>query len=552
MDSPFLLFSVLFGLAVVGGLIMRMVRLPTLLGYVLVGLLFGRLTVGNQTMESLILLLSSAGVMLLLFLVGLEMNVSIVRELGKRVLIVGLGQLVISFAVFGLILFGLGYGGTTLFVMALALAFSSTIVVIRILSERHELETTHGKMVVGVLLVQDLAAIALLLLMSDGVSSLGLLLTKSVVLILLSIFISVRVMPVVMHKLAKSTDELVLFSLAWCFVVAALVSTKTIGLSLEVGGFLAGLALSGSFEHLHIVNKIKPIRDFFLTLFFVSLGLSLKLDVRVLTSALVLTLAILLFKPLIVWFLMRAVGYKQKAAFTSGLMMGQVSEFSFIVLALVSRFGYVSELRIAELSMAGIISIVLSNILISKDQAIYKVIRPILNLIYKDRGEPESVASTLKDHIILFGCHRMGQSVLVNLEKQGELTVIVDHDPEVVEKLRGLGKTVFFGDVTDVDCLSQIGLSSAKMVISTVRDTKDSLLLLSEMKKRRLSIPVVVDAESREDASDLYLAGAAYVIFPHFVSGLHLGDIIRRKLTSKEDFLIFKNKQEEAMNGTYV
>ncbi len=551
MDNIFLFFSLIFGLAVLAGLVMQALRLPTFLGYVLVGLVFGWLAVGSKTSADLLSLLSSAGVMLLLFLVGLEMNIATIKELGKRVVVIGLGQLLVSFLIFGLILVGFGFSGTVLLVCALALAFSSTIIVVRLLSEKRELETTHGRVVVAVLLIQDLAAISLLLVMGEKPSSVGLLLVKTGVLILTSVLISKRVMPALLHKLAKSADELILFSLAWCFIVAALVSSKFIGLSLEVGGFLAGLALSGSFEHLHIVNKVKPIRDFFLTVFFISLGLSIKLDARSILPAIYLALAVLVFKPLVVWLLMRLVGYRQKAAFISGLLIGQTSEFSFIVIGLVARWGYLAERQIGVISMAGILSMVVSSYLITRSDSIYKVIRPVLNIIWRDRGEAAEVSVSYADHVVLFGCHRMGASVLSNLEKKGETVVVVDHDPDVVEKLRALGKTVFYGDVTDTEAYNAIGLAKAKLIISTVKDIKDSLQLLLELKRRKLTVPVVVDAETREEADDLYKAGAAYAVFPHFVGGMHLGDLIKHGHINKEDLLSYKINQEEALKGTY-
>lgn len=553
MSSPFFIFSLVFGLAVCAGLVARALRQPVFLGHVLVGLAVGYwgFTRGGEV-NRLLEVLSSAGVMLLLFLVGLEMNVTEVRKMGERALLTGLGQILITTVLFGLFLTRLGLNWSSGLFLGAALSFSSTIIVVKLLSEKHDLMSLSGKMAVALLLIQDLAAIVLLIILGGGLSGgLVVLSVKILMLVGLTLLMSRKVMPRILHRLARSMDELILFSLAWCFVLAAVIASPLLGLSLEIGGFLAGVALSGSFEHVQIATKIKPIRDFFLTIFFVGLGLNIRLNSSIVLMALLLSVAVIVVKPIVVWLLMRLFGYKQRVSFNTGLMMGQISEFSFIMVGVGAKTGFLSGNNISLVSSVGLITMVVSGYLIIDKEKVFRVLKPVLDFVWRDYSGLGPVSEELVDHIVLFGCHRMGRSVLMHLLKSSEKILIVDFDPEVVARLKDEGLNVIYADAADVEIYDRLNLSKAKMVISTLRDVKDSLVMLAEFKRRRLKVSVVVDAESVEDARRLYQAGATYVIFPHFVGGLYLGDLVRKGVCEKEDFESYRKHQQEVMTGVY-
>lgn len=536
-------------------MVARVFRQPAFLGHVLIGLLvgyFGLLHGGE--ISRFLELLSSAGVMLLLFLVGLEMNLFEVKKMGEKAFLTGLGQIVLTMAVFTLILTRFNINFNISLFLSAALAFSSTIIVVKLLSEKHDLESLPGKMAVALLLIQDLAAIIILLIFSGGTGQgLLVLLVKILLLVGLTILMAKKVMPKLLHRVSKSMDELILFSLAWCFVLASVIASPLLGLSLEIGGFLAGLALSGSFEHIHIATKIKPIRDFFLTIFFVGLGLNLRLDRSVVFAALLLSAAVIVLKPLIVWFLMRLFEYKQRVAFNTGLLFGQISEFSFIMVGVGNKMGFLNSGMLSLISLVGLITMVVSGYLIIDNEKVYHYLKPLLNLVWKDRSTGEEAEKEAKeDHIVLFGCHRMGRSILMHLSKNREKMLIVDFDPEAVDRLRNEGWEVIYADASDVELYDRLNLAKAKMVISTLKDINDNLIMLSELKKRRIKASVVMDAESVEDAEKLYQAGATYVIFPHFVGGLHLGDLVKRGVSDKEDFESYRKYQQEVMAGVYA
>ncbi|OGD72001.1 hypothetical protein A3A84_02425 [Candidatus Collierbacteria bacterium RIFCSPLOWO2_01_FULL_50_23] len=555
MDNPFLIFSFVFGLAVCAGMVARIFHQPAFLGHVLVGLLVGYwgLLRGGE-INRFLEMLSSAGVMLLLFLVGLEMNVAEVKKMGEKALLIGFSQIVFTIAIFSLLLKLMGISLNLSLFLAAALTFSSTIIVVKLLSEKHDLESLAGKVAVALLLIQDLAAIVILLVLGRGEGNDPMTLSvKVLVLAGLTILMARRVMPKLLHKVARSMDELILFSLAWCFVLASLIASPVIGLSLEIGGFLAGLALSGSFEHSHIATKIKPIRDFFLTIFFVGLGLNLRLDFSIVITAIYLSLAVIFLKPIIIWFLMRCLGYKQRVAFNTGILFGQISEFSFIMVGIGNKVGLLNGSELSLVSLVGLITMVVSGYLILDNESVYRLMKPLLRFFWKDNlsGEDE-VKKVIGDRIVLFGCHRMGRSLLRHLAKNKQKMLIVDFDPEAVSRLTSEGYEVIYADASDTEMYDRLNLTKAKMVISTLRDIKDNLIMLSELKRRRLRASVVMDAESVEDAQKLYAAGATYVIFPHFVGGLHLGDLIRKGVCEKEDFESYRKYQQEEMTGVYV
>lgn len=554
MNSPFIVFSLIFGLAVCAGMVARAFKQPAFLGHVLVGAVVGYLGIARGgEVGRLLDIMSSAGVMLLLFLVGLEMDITGVRKIGEKIVVVGIGQILITGGIFSLLAWQTGISISAGLFLGVSIALSSTIIVIKLLSEKHDLDSLPGRIAVALLLIQDLAAIIMLIVFSKSSSSGFLdLIMKVVVLILFSGLMAKKIMPKILHNLARSMDELILFSLAWCFVLAALVASPIFDLSLEIGGFLAGLALSGSFEHVHIATKIKPIRDFFLSIFFVGLGLNMRFDQSVIMAAFYLSVVVIVAKPMVVWILLRLNNFKQRVAFNTAILFGQISEFSFIMVGLGFRADLVSQSWVSLISLVGMLTMVVSGYLIIDKEKVFQFLKPCLDLLWKDNRDREAGEEIeISDHVILFGCHRMGKSILMHLVAH-EKILVVDFDPEVVSNLEGRGIRALYADASDIETYDRLNLAKAKMVISTLKDINDNLTMLFEMKKRKLKTSVVMDAESIEDARTLYEAGATYVIFPHFVGGLHLGDLVKNGVREKSDFEKYRKYQQEIMADVYA
>ncbi|MDD5710595.1 MAG: cation:proton antiporter [Candidatus Colwellbacteria bacterium] len=526
-------------LAVVFGFIAHAFRQPPIIGFILAGVTVGLLANPGSAAVGIMDGLAPIGLALLLFLVGLEMNMADLRHVGWPSLVVGLGQTVLIFIVGYFLVTALGFGGITAVYIAIALAFSSTIIVVKLLSEKKELNSLYGRIVVGSLLVEDFVAILTIVILaglrSDGAPLLSFIETlfKGGVLVGLILFTS-RFFPRLLDRIGRSPEMLYLFSIAWVLGVATL--TELVGLSVEIGGFLAGLALANSSEHFQIGARMRPVRDFFLILFFVSLGAGMLVEGATvpLGPALILSLFVLIGNPLIVMILMGLLGYRSRTSFLTGLTAAQISEFSLVIAALGLRLGHLDPDSTALVTLVGIVTIFLSSYLIIYGNQIYRLLKPVLRIFEFRRKlvEDTPIAGEYQNHIVLIGVHRTGYSILQTLIKAGAEFVAVDFDPVLVKSLRGKKVPVIYGDIADEEIQEVIGLRKAKAVISTVPDNQDNQIVLNTVKNINKKAKIILTANEKEDATRFYRDGASYVIQPHFVGGWELA----QALGNKSDF----------------
>lgn len=519
------------------GILFHVLRQPSIIGFIVAGLIIGSLGYLAQENIAVINNLASIGVALLLFIVGLEMNIKELRHIGKAAVLVGLGQIVFTFALGFLICSLLGFSNLISFYISIALTFSSTIVVVKLLSEKKDLRSLYGRIVLGALLIQDLVAILILLFLAGlhdtGTIGVGFAVTllKGAVFIAATALIS-PYLPKLLDLISRSRELLFLFSIAWALGVAALAGSKFVGLSIEVGGFLAGLSLAGSAENFQISSKLRPLRDFFLILFFVGLGTNMLLGIspELVSSAVALSLFVLIGNPLIILIIMGLMGYRARTSFLSGLTFAQISEFSFIIMVLGSRLGHLGVPEVSLVTLVGIITIFTSSYFIHYGDRFYEFMRPGLKFFQKKRGVVEEFVeeTNLKNHLVLVGAHRMGQAILRALSNSTRDFVALDFDPVIVKKLREHNLPVFYGDVTEEAVQESVGLDKAHVVISTVPDPKDNLVILETVRRRNPQTKIILTAESERDAEALYNEGADYVILPHFLGGRELVEIIDR------------------------
>ncbi len=556
MDVFLVNLMVVFALAVFLGIIFRLIGLPSLVGQVLAGFLVGFSgIIAGEEVESL-RFLGTLGVTLLLFLVGLEMNFTEIKRTGKTVIKIFLLQT----GLLGVILFAFSFWWLKLdlpasIMLAVALSFSSTIVVVKMLSESKDLGSFSGKISIGVLLLQDLLAIIVLALLPGfagglDASSLGMLMFKLSILFLTINVVGQFLITQLQKILVKTTEDMVLVSLVW-FSLCVYFSVNVLGLTPEIGGILAGISLSGSWGHFQIVSKVKTLRDIFLTVFFVILGLEIGVDkidwvlvVELIALATILKFAVVELSSYLA-------GLSGKAAFGISLNMTQLSEFSLIVLAFGVTAGLWDKTLVTGVTVAGLISMVTSTVLMHESASIYKFFSTLAPWLFKFGGREKTVASPLTDHVVLLGGDRTGRSILASLKKNGEKVLVVDFNPEVVNKLTDRGETAIFADVSDPDVVELTNMKEAKMIISTVKDLNDSLSLLSEIKQLKIAVPTIVDAETAYQAGELYKAGASYVIFPHFVSGLHLGQLMKKFEKDLSILKKYRSRQNETLKEIY-
>jgi Kef-type K+ transport system membrane component KefB len=515
------------------GIVAHWFRQPTILAYLATGVLvgfFGFFQLGDtETFR----LLSDLGIMFLLFLVGLEVNYDAVRLFGKTSVIIGIGQILVTF-LFGFgISYVLGFSPLAASYISIALTFSSTIVVIKLLGDKRELNSLYGRISIGFLLVQDIIAVVLLVALS-GISADGTIqlvpmvmaLVKGVVLFGVTLYLGRKFFPIVFDTIARSSELLFISSIAWVFLLAAVV--HRIGFSIEIAGFLAGVALANSSENFQIASRVRPLRDFFIVIFFVLLGASLVASYGAghNDAIVVLSLFVLIGNPLILLIIMGAMGYRRRTSFLAGITVAQISEFSLVLMARGLALGHIPESAVATVTAVGIVTMICSSYLIMHGDKIFDYIGKFLTVFERENAFEEGLLAEPKHkQIVLIGCHRIGQGIAWNLPKQHYL--VVDFDPEIYKKLSREGVDCLFGDIRDEEIFEKANIAEARLVISTSPSFEDNAALLGRIANLTTrKMKVIVRAETEAEAELLYGIGADYVLLPHLTSGNYLGKAI--------------------------
>jgi len=539
MTSIFSEVGAIIVVAAFCALLARLFKQPPLLGYIVAGIALGPLGFGLVHQSETLDAMRQIGIALLLFLVGLELDWSKARQQLHTASITALIQALGSFLAGIFLTAALGLPLLTGVYVGIILAFSSTVIVIKFLSESRDLNSLHGRLSVGILLVQDLIAIAALVLLNGitGNSSIGvtdqliLLVVKVAALLSLVWILSQYILPPLFARIARSTELLFMSSLAWCFCFAILM--KQFDFPLESGAFLAGLTLASLPYGLDIVNRLRSLRDFFVVIFFVSLGISLQVPGG---SYILLTTLFLLFtvlaKPIITFFCLTSHGYRSRTAFLTGLTQSQLSEFSLIIITIGISRGSISGELASALTFTAIISILISTVLLGARNSLFHWLKDLLHLAERKHRHNESFTAEMEErldnHIIIFGYHRMGYHILKKLHQLGHHVVVVDFNPDIIQKLRDQNIDCVYGDVEDEDIFEAIHLERASMVVSTIPHHEETTYLIQEVKKRKGNAKLIVTAHDIDNALHYYQVGADYVILPHLLGGEHVADLISR------------------------
>lgn len=546
MNIIFLEITLVLTLATVLGIAARALKQPPIIGYIATGVIVGPLGLLHLDNPGVIDALAQFGIAFLLFLVGMEMNLGELKHVGRSAVLIGLGQVFFTSVVgFGLATL-LGFGPLPAAYIGVTLTFSSTIIVIKLLSEKKALESLYGKLVVGVLLVQDFVALGVLIVLS-GLGGPGFdparlpaalvaAFAKGTGLLVFSLLMGKFVMPKLLHRLAGSQEILFLASLTWGLGLAALASLPTVGLTIEIGAFMAGVALSDSIEHFQIMSRVKALRDFFAVMFFIVLGSKLVLSgmgaLWLPTAA--FSLFVLIGNPLIVMLLMGALGYRSRTSFMAGVTVAQISEFSLIAVTLGHALGHIGQEVVSLVTAVGLVTIAVSSYMIVHSESIYEALAPLLKVfefgVHREKREP---GKKLKGHLVLIGCHRMGHNILHSLESLHKEFLVVDFNPDVIAKLHRRGLQAVYGDIADPDIQNLARLDTARAIVSTIPSAQDSAALLTRIKSANPKARIIVTAETEDEAVTLYERGADYVLLPHFVGGLQIARLIEEDRSMK-------------------
>lgn len=542
-QTIFVQLSLVLALAAAISAVMRLFRQPLIMGYIVTGILAGpsvfNLIHNHAAFESF----SQIGIALLLFIVGLGLNVSAITSLGKPVIFVALTNTgLVGGVSYGLALL-LGFKPEEAMIIAIGMLFSSTIVVIKALSDKKSISRLYGRIAVGITLVEDIMATFALLVvtaMSGGgttLSDVESLAMRGIGLALGLVFVGAFAMPRLSKFFASSQELLFMFALMWAFGTATLFEIS--GFSIEVGALFAGVTLASLPYALEVSNRLKPLRDFFLVLFFVGLGerLSLSSIGEAIIPALIFTAVVVIFKTFVIAGTLGRLSYTEQTSYKVAIHLSQISEFSVILAVFAQTSGLVGEHVTNLLTLTALITIGLSTYVMHYDDRIFRAIEKSLKFIERPNPKLESRASSAATYkLILFGYHKGGHEFINAFRDMRKRYVVVDYNPEVIEIMERQHINHVFGDATDYELLEEIGVHKAELVVSTITDLDTNLLLVRHVNQWNPDGVFICHANSYDHAAQLYEHGAAYVMLPHFIGSEQMSSFIRKNGSNKEAF----------------
>ncbi len=551
MNELFFELAIVIITAGLFSLLVHRLKQPLIIGYILTGIVVGPGLLGLTKSMDLLQTLSSIGIAFLLFIVGLNLNWRNIKEVGKLAVVLGLSQVLITGATGWLIARALTIEPVTAIFIGMTFAFSSTIIVVKMLSDKEDIDRLYGRIAVGMLIVQDLIAMVLLLGFSafvDGGSwtavvteSVG----KMIVVVGVLVLLAKYVVPHLFRYAAKSTELLFVLAIAWCFAVASALSM--LGFGIELGALLAGLSLAGTgFQH-EIEAKVRVLRDFFLLIFFIVLGTQLLTGNigALLLPAVVLSGFVMFGNPLIVLGIMRLMGYHPRTGFMVGTTVGQISEFTFIMLGAAVAADIVPQDALALATIVGLITIAGSTYLISYNERIFELLAktfPWLIPAVKDYDRRTTIPQ-----IVLIGYDRMGQKILPMVEDLTDNFVVVDYNPTVTEDLERRGINAVYGDASSEDLLKFVHADRTKLLISAIPDMEVNEDICDFLKRRRSTAAVILTVKSSEDAARCYALGATFVIVPTIMGGEHFANLLKKMKTAKGKWGSLGKKELESL-----
>ncbi|MFP4403569.1 MAG: cation:proton antiporter [Candidatus Woesearchaeota archaeon] len=541
----FLELSILITITTIIAILVKVLRQPLIIGYILTGVIAGPYLFNIIKSEDIISIFSEIGIALLLFIVGIHLNPRVIKEVGLVSLVTGVGQVLFTSIIGFFIGMALGLTVIESIFVSIAFAFSSTIVIMKLLTDKGDTEKLYGKIAIGFLIVQDFIAIFILMI----ITSLGgdftfanfafhTLLIGTILLILL-IFISIYVLPGLTKIIAKSQELLLLFSISWALALASLF--YYFGFSMEIGALLAGITLSMSPYRHEIGFKMRPIRDFFIVLFFIFLGFNMEFSNlhEYLLHIIVFSFFILIGNPLIVIILMGLLGYTKRNSFFAGLTVAQISEFSLIVVLMAINQNFLDEKVLSFITAILLITIAGSSYMIIYSNKIYPYISNFLSL-FERKGRKKDQHNLYEDNshdIILFGYDRIGFNLMESFKKIRSKFLIIDHNPEKIISLAKQKIDARYGDATDVELLNDINFKNSRMVVSTINDFESNLLITTKVRQINKNIIIIAVSHSIDNSIELYSKGATYVIMPHFLGGTHASTLIEKYMFDPDKFI---------------
>ena len=500
----------------------KLIRMPTIVGYILAGVVLGPLLKLIEIDDSLDLI-SELGIALLLFLVGLELSFEKIKDLGRVGLILGGCQVLLTAIGGTLVAYSIGFGLIEAIFLGGTVTFSSTVVVIKLLDQKGVMNRLYARISVALFLAQDIVVIGALTVLtgfggSEPLTPMEMAINFSqafggmALLLTLALIAARYLLPKPFAWAARAPDTVFIWALCWCFLVVML--AHQFHLSVEIGAFLAGIAIAQLPIHEDLHRRLHPLMAFFIAVFLVTLGIKMDLSSfsRVWPAALGLSAFVLLIKPLIVFNILARIRFSEYTAFQTAVATGQVSEFAFILLALGATTGLIGADIVALGGLVGIITIALSSYLIIHSEALYRLFARtgVLRIFRAKQEDDVEALRHRKAHSIVVGMNALGREIVQQLTQRGERVLAIDTDPN---KLEGLGTAdILIGNVEYQSVVEEIGLREAKIVVSAlqIEDTNHMLAY----RCRSAGVPCAIHAFDMSVVDDLLDLDTTYLMMP--------------------------------------
>lgn len=533
-DDVFVQVAAILVVSAAAGAVAIWLRLPLVIAYVAVGVVVGPSAADLVQPGGELELLAQLGIALLLFVVGLKLDVHVVRTLGPVALAAGGAQVALVAAGGFLLALALGLGATPALYVGIGVAFSSTIIVVKLLSDRHELDDLHGRLALGILIVQDLVVVVVMIAVtatgeaegSTAGALLGVVAKGAALLAVLAVLARYALTPL-LHRLARLPDLLVLFAIAWAVALGAI--GEEIGLGVEVGAFLGGVSLASTPYREAIGSRLVTIRDFLLLFFFIDLGSRIEpsLVLDHLAVAAVLSAFVLVVKPAVVMGLLGALRYRARVSLQTGLALAQISEFSLILGAVGLRLGHVDEETTSLLTVVALVTIAVSVYAYPYADALGTRFAGALAVFERRAPRPdEEHGAEVPPEVIVLGLGRYGAGVVEGLRQRDVAVLGVDFDPVALGQWADRGVDVIYADAEDPGLPHLLPLPERGWVVSTLRRVDANLALLHALAHHGYRGHVAVAAHQPADVVRLTRAGAHHVLMPYGSAARDVVDLI--------------------------
>lgn len=554
-------FGILFIIVVVLSYIAKLLRQPIIVGYIASGLFFSYLLSGNNTYVNEIKIMSELGITFLLFLMGLEFDLRNLKYLGKDIFFSTLLQTCVFFLFAFLIVNFFPFTVTEKIYLTILFLFGSTLLVAKWLEDKKELSMLSGKIIMGILIMQDFFAIVAITLLEvlkeSSVDKIILAPIQGLVLIAIAFILAKFVLNKLLKFANRYPELLFLFSLGVCFFFVVI--APFLGYSATIGAFIAGVTLANTIYKNDVSSKLKPLINFFNMLFFVGLGFQINLGLQKEHLVLIGIFILLCFtlKPFITYLTLRYRGYDKKTSFISGINLSQLSEFGIIIIAGGMLSGAIGNTLGSISIISVILSMIISSYFIKNDKKIYSFFEKTLSKIDSKILKKEFTENDekLDCNVLFIGYYELSKDIYSKLQELGKKILVVERDPQNIEMLEKENINYVYNSVNNPEFFESIPFEKIELVVSSLLDLDDNKMIIKRLKEKNEKAVAIVNAKSLKDSLELYNNDADYVIYPTYINEQQVSVLLEdytqdiNKVLSKKIEEITKLKDKEQKNA---